>query len=107
MLDALCDVSSSLLVEKRRARYRSLNAIPVRFEISNRSSTTGFIKGIPSLLRIASASLSGSPGEQRTASARSRFGFTNCLLELEVSIKLSFNMFEGRAFVCLRSEMTY
>jgi hypothetical protein len=38
--------------------YSDLNGIPV----SNRSYTTGLINGIPSLLLIASASRSGSPG---------------------------------------------
>ena len=36
--------------------------MPVLCEISNKSSTTGLINGMPSLLRIASASRSGSPG---------------------------------------------
>ena len=37
-------------------------AMPVWSEISNNSSTTGWINGMPSLDRIASASRSGSPG---------------------------------------------
>jgi hypothetical protein len=40
------------------------NGIPVFREIFSRSSTTGLISGIPSLLRIASASLSGTPALQ-------------------------------------------
>jgi hypothetical protein len=43
-------------------RHFTSNGIPVFREISNKSSTTGLINGIPSLLRIASASLLGSPG---------------------------------------------
>ena len=38
------------------------NGIPVFFEISSKSSTTGLINGIPFLLLIASAARSGSPG---------------------------------------------
>jgi hypothetical protein len=91
-----CAVSSSLLVEKGRARYRSLNAIPVRFEISNRSSTTGFISGIPSLLRIASASLSGSPGISGPllpgaglVLRKIRIHSSSCFLNLSLSMKPS------------------
>jgi len=38
------------------------NRIPIFLEMSNKSSTTGLISGMPSLLRIASSFRFGSPG---------------------------------------------
>lgn len=54
-IDALRELASQI-------SDSGLKDIPVCLEISNRSSTTGCSSGIPSLLRISSASLSGSPG---------------------------------------------
>ena len=47
---------------KRRVSYLVSNGMPVWREMSSSSSTTGLSSGMPSLLRIASASRSGSPG---------------------------------------------
>src|SRR5688572_22616466 len=49
-------------VRHEKGDYFTLNSIPVFLDISIKSSTTDLSSGIPSLLRIASASLSGSPG---------------------------------------------
>ena len=48
--------------DRDRIFYLASNRIPVFLDISNKSSTTGLISGIPFFLLIASASRSGSPG---------------------------------------------
>jgi hypothetical protein len=49
-------------VREERLSFRLKRKIPVFRDISSKSSTTAFNNGIPSLIRIASASRSGSPG---------------------------------------------
>jgi hypothetical protein len=58
----LAGISDDLQSRERNNCCQTSNGTPVFFEISSKSSTTGLNNGIPSLLLIASASRSGSPG---------------------------------------------
>ena len=87
-----CAVSSSLLVEKGRARYRSLNAIPVRFEISSKSSTTGFINRNPFCASNRFGFSFGIARDEWFVSVRSGFGIAedaNPFIDLFLNSSLS------------------